>query len=336
MPVLLFFLAVVFISWGIMAWRSGCCLSHHKIVPDPNQSLGTNVETFSLQKQWLRIRKQDIALIDKGKGPAVFLFHGCPFHAYEWHLIIERLAKKYRVIAPDLLGLGDTRVSLDDDYRLPQQVEMIINLLTVLGLERAHFVGHDHGAATLQMLMAYHPHRVSSAVLTNAEAYDQWPGAPERPFVRLIVNPLTSPFIRVALKWRAFQRLAFASAVFDSKTLDDATLSAFVRPHLDSPARWRRLMRFFSWQLDPSHNAETMKALEGLRNFNGPTLVLWGRRDSNFGPAIAERLARDIPGCQDIIWLENSAHLPMLEEPKAYGDAIEDFWNKVAATPTKP
>ena len=71
-----------------------------------------------------------------------------------------------------------------------------------------------------------------------------------------------------------------------------------------------------------------------MRRFYHPTLILWGQHDTNFGPAIAERLARDIPGVVRIEWLENSAHLPMLEEPEAYAQAIDKFLSEAGNTPT--
>jgi pimeloyl-ACP methyl ester carboxylesterase len=63
-------------------------------------------------------------------------------------------------------------------------------------------------------------------------------------------------------------------------------------------------------------------------------LILWGRKDTNFGPNIAERLVHDIPGVVRIEWMENSAHLPMLEEPENYAQAIDKFLQQAAGTPS--
>jgi pimeloyl-ACP methyl ester carboxylesterase len=87
-----------------------------------------------------------------------------------------------------------------------------------------------------------------------------------------------------------------------------------------------RLRRFLRWQLDRDNNLETLRAVDGMRRFDHPTLLLWGRHDTNFGPAIAERLAHDIPGAVGIEWLAHSAHLPMLEEPERYAGALERFF----------
>ena len=256
----------------------------------------SSMEAFSLQKKYITVEGWDVAYVEAGNGAPLFLLHGCPFQSYEWASVMPMLESHYRVIAPDLLGLGDTRVGLNDDYSLPQQVKMVVGLMDALDIKKAFFVGHDHGAATLQLMMKQYPGRIEKAVLTNAEAYDQWPSHVERPYVAAVVNPLTSYLLRFALGFRLIQRLVFRSAVFDAKTLNKDVLHGFIRPHISSISRWRRLQRFYRDQLDPENNAETMKAVDGLRRFTHPTLMLWGRRDVHFGPAIAERLAKDIPG----------------------------------------
>ena len=283
------------------------------------------LEEFSRHKLYVDVPPWRVAYIDEGRGPPVVLLHGCPFHAFQWRDLIPQLRSDYRVLAPDLLGLGDTQVRLTDDYRLPQDAEMIVKFLDALGIAQADFVAADHGAATLQLLMRDHPDRIRRAVLTNAEAYDQWPSEPERPYLELVVNPWLSPLFRFALRFTWVQREVFGVAVHQEEAFTDEILHAYTRAHIATPERWARLQRFFRWQLDPEHNRVTMEAVEGLRRFQQPTLLLWGKQDENFGPAIAERLAADIPGVVGITYLEHSAHMPFQEEPEAYGAAVLRF-----------
>jgi pimeloyl-ACP methyl ester carboxylesterase len=88
-----------------------------------------------------------VAYIDMGRGEPVILLHGCPFSLYEWRDVAPLLAKHFRVVAPDLIGLGDTPVRLNDDYRLPRDVQMVTALMDRLGIHSARFIGHDHGGA---------------------------------------------------------------------------------------------------------------------------------------------------------------------------------------------
>ena len=310
--------------WVIGAAKAGFWISDPgQLVPAPGDQ---PIDRFSERKKHVDVGSARVAYIDEGSGPPVVLLHGCPFSSWEWKDVIPILSKRYRVIAPDLLGLGDTSVRLDDDYRLPKEMTMVVGLLDSLSIKEARFVGHDHGGATAQLMMKHHPGRIHSLVLTNVEAYDQWPSEPEKPYLRMMLNPVTGPLFRLAFALEAVQREAYSVAVHDEATLTEEMLEAFVEPQLGTTGRWARLRRFFAWQMDPDHNAETMRAVDGMKRFDRPVLILWGRHDTNFGPAIAERLAKDIPGVVRTEWLEDSAHLPMLEEPQRYADALMKFF----------
>jgi pimeloyl-ACP methyl ester carboxylesterase len=289
------------------------------------------LEDFSRRKRYLEVGPWHVAYVDQGEGPPVVLLHGCPFHAFQWRDLMARLPGR-RLLAPDLLGLGDTQVRLSDDYRLPNDVTMVVGFLDALGIEQADFVTADHGAATLQLLMRDHPRRIRRAVITNAEAYDQWPSEPEKPYLHLVVHPWLSPLFRFALQFTAVQREVFGVAVHREDAFTDEVLYAYTRAHVATPERWARLQRFFRWQLDPEHNRVTLQAVEAMRRFDNPTLLLWGRQDTNFGPALAERLAGDIPGVVGITYLDDSAHMPFQEEPDRYAEAVRAFFGADDAT----
>jgi pimeloyl-ACP methyl ester carboxylesterase len=292
-------------------------------VSQPNED---SMEEFSKRKRYVSVGAWNVAYVDEGSGPPVILLHGCPFHAYQWRDVIPVLSRDHRVIAPDLLGLGDTQVRLTDDYRLPQDVVMVKGLMDALGILEADFVTADHGAATLQLLMVDAPERIRRAVITNAEAYDLWPSQPEIKYLKMIVHPVTSPVFRFLLHHSAWvRREVFSIAVHREEVFTDEVVLAYTRAHTSSDARWQRLRRFFRWQLDPEHNRVTLDAVDGLRRFDRPTLILWGKVDTNFGPAIAERLAGDIPGVVGVEYLEESAHMPFQEEPEAYNAALLRF-----------
>ena len=194
-----FVLSAACAAWVLGAIRAGLFIQDRaKAASGPDES---SLDPFSQSKKFLSIDPWKVAYVDRGSGDPILLLHGCPFQGYEYSQIMPILTRHYRVIVPDLLGLGDTVVRLDDDYRLPNQVKMVVGLMGRLGLESASFVCHDHGAAICQLMMRDHPEKLRAVVLTNAEAYDLWPSAPERLDVQLVVNPLTTPFFR--LFWAA-------------------------------------------------------------------------------------------------------------------------------------
>jgi 2-hydroxymuconate-semialdehyde hydrolase len=327
MKSLLWFLGLSVIAlsilWTFGAVKAGLFVRHAHVFASRVDE--NSIEPFSRDKKFVDIGGWRVAYIDRGSGEPIVLLHGCPFQSFEYSQVIPSLARHYRVIAPDLLGLGDTIVRLDDDYRLPNQVRMVVGLLDRLAFAAATSLAMTTAAPSVQLMMNSHTDRLGAVVLTNVEAYDQWPSDPERLDVELIVHPLSTPFFRLALGLPAVQRRVLRIAVQRSEVLTQDLISGLLRPIIATPARWKRLRRFLAWQLDRDHNLETMRAVEGLRRFDHPTLLLWGQHDTNFGPAIAERLARDIPGVVRSEWLTSSAHLPMLEGPEAYANAIERF-----------
>ena len=314
---------LLLLAWVVLAFESGAFIredARYAVVPGD-----FTPDAMAPHKKLIDLGNYKVAYIDEGNGEPVILLHGCPFSVFEWHEVAPLLAKHFRVIAPDLLGLGDTPVRLNDDYRLTQDVQMVTELMDRLGIRSARFIGHDHGGAVIQLLMQQHPDRIDMAILTNVEAYDQWPSKPETADLHLITNPVTSPLVYLALHFRRVQRDLYSIAVVNISTLTDETLDAFASEHLATPRRWQRLRRFLAYQLDPANNHLTQGAVPAMRRFTKPVLLLWGQKDTNFGPLIAKRIARDIPGTVGICWLTSSAHLPMLEQPQEYSDIAYRF-----------
>jgi len=314
------------LAWLSMAWQSGMFL------PDTARIDGEGRQSspFAQQKKFVSVAGTRVAYIEMGAGEPLLLLHGCPFSAAEWQAVLPLLARHYRVIAPDWLGLGDTEVTLSDDYRLPKDVDLLLAFMNHLGIARAKFVAHDHGGAVALLMMDRHADRIERLVLTNIEAYDQWPSQPELKYLKAIVNPVTSPLVYTALKSQWVRHRIFRIAVHDESTLDADILAEWVTPHTASGERWQRLRRFFMWQLDEEHNKVTQAAVPAMRRFTKPTLLVWGEQDTNFGPALARRLASDVPGVVGTVWMKKSAHMPMVEEPAAYAEAVLEFMSRKA------
>jgi pimeloyl-ACP methyl ester carboxylesterase len=285
------------------------------------------IDSFSLGKHSVHVGDIRVAYRDDGAGPPVLLLHGCPFSSYVWRNVIPKLAMEFRCLAPDLLGLGDTETPSDTDWSLPAQERMIIGFLDALGVERTHVVGHDHGGAIAQMLAAHHPDRVDKLVLCNAEAYDNWPSADERPLVRLTQMPVIGPLVLKAYGTRRVHRflLSVGHAVHDRRTLDDELIDGYIRANASDPRRRAKTARFLAGQLEPGCNQHTQDAVDGLRRFDHPALLLWGAADPHFGPAGAERLRDDLAGPVTVELLPDTGHLLMEERPDDVARKLSEF-----------
>jgi pimeloyl-ACP methyl ester carboxylesterase len=278
-------------------------------------------------RQRAQVGEADVAYVEAGTGPPVLLLHGCPFSSFVWRRIIPPLSTQFRCIAPDLLGLGDTETRPDADWTLPAQAQAVLGLLDHLGIDRVALVGHDHGGAVAQLIAVRHPDRLTALVLADAEAYDNWPSAEERPFVRATQLPVLG---RVVLwTWsrpRLFRwALAAGKAVHEPAVLTDELVQGYIAANLADGHRRAKTRRFLAAQLDPANQRHTADLAAELAGITAPTLLVWGGSDVHFGPEWAHRLHRDIPTAHRVEIFPDTGHLLMEERPGPLAALLADF-----------
>ncbi|MDN7906747.1 alpha/beta fold hydrolase [Burkholderia diffusa] len=108
---------------------------------------------------------------DVGDGPPVLLIHGSGpgVTAYaNWRLTMPALAERFRVIAPDMAGFGETERPRDYVYSMDHWVDHALGVLDALGVERAHVIGNSFGGALALALAIRAPERVGRLVLMGA------------------------------------------------------------------------------------------------------------------------------------------------------------------------
>ncbi len=244
----------------------------------------------------LRLGRHQVAVdVWEGDGPAVLCLHGIPGWRGTWRGVGARLAGAHRVIAPDLLGFGESSLP-EGPFHAPEEAEMALALLEALRVERAHLVGFDFGGPTALVLAGRAPRRVASLTLIATNAFGDTPIPPP---LRVAKVPLLGQaafrlaFGRLGLlaMWRAAagDRAAFPRSRYAEALRFPQGVASTRRLFLDSLRHLRE------------RYAEPEAALAGLR---APLRVLWGDRDPFFPLAVGERTARVgrgtlrvLPGC---------------------------------------
>lgn len=112
-----------------------------------------------LEHHGARVNGVRLHYVTAGAGPAVVLLHGWPQSWYEWRRVMARLAPNFRVIAPDLRGLGDSERPAAGYDKATLAVD-VNALLEHLGVAQADVVGHDWGGVVAYCLAAQFPARV--------------------------------------------------------------------------------------------------------------------------------------------------------------------------------
>jgi len=280
----------------------------------------------STEKKFIELGGARIAYLEKGRGLPVVFLHGIPTSSFLWRNVIAVVGRRYRCLAPDLLGLGDTEVGLDQDYSMPAQAKMVAGFLSMLGLPRAAIVAHDQGGACAQILAARYSDIVSHLVLVNSVAFDNWPV----PGVKRLMRMLRIPFLVWALDV-AFNiaplrlgKFMLRQTVFNRSVLTSEVVRGYMRPIGSNRLRRRRFRRF-TLSGDCRYTQEVAQDLE---KFCKPTMIIWGRKDP-FLPFIwAERLKERIGGSRRLALVPDAGHFVPEEKPEVLGKLILDFLDR--------
>ncbi len=124
----------------------------------------TRIGPLALRKDEVTIHGRKIAFRTGGWGPLLVLIHGITSNSATWDKVLPKLAKRYTVLAPDLLGHGRSD-KLRDDYSLGAHANTIRDLLDALGYRRATIVGHSLGGGVAMQVAYQYPERVDRLVL---------------------------------------------------------------------------------------------------------------------------------------------------------------------------
>lgn len=224
----------------------------------------------------LEVSGGTLAYHDVGEGPAVVLLHGFPLSSHLWRGLIPTLAPRHRVLAPDLLGLGGSAKPVDAPLDIRAQAGYVRELLAHVDADRVAVVGHSTGGGVAQLL-AVDP-GVEVLVLIDSIAFDHWPS---QATIELQVSPSEQETLATI---ELVYRTAFALGMREGE-LSEADLAAYLDP-------WRApeaVPAFFRWA-----RAIDGVGLAGLRtamrDWELPTLILWGEEDPFHPPSVAQEL----------------------------------------------
>ena len=223
-----------------------------------------------------------MAYTDVGEGPAVLLLHTVPLWSFQWRQYVPMLAPRHRVIAPDLIGAGDSAMPEDRALDIRAQAGYLRELLAHLGIERFAVVGHGMGGGIAQLL-ALDGDGVEAMVLIDSAAFDHWPSESARELQGRVreVEPTSALASAVV-------RTAFNIAMRHRTTLTDDLVSAYARPYAEAPAALFRIVN----GLDGVGLTGRETEFDAL---SMPVLILWGEDDPLFPAKVAEELNAAIP-----------------------------------------
>jgi pimeloyl-ACP methyl ester carboxylesterase len=228
-------------------------------------------------------------------APALLLLHGFPSSSHMFRDLIPRLADRFRIVAPDLPGFGQSDMPARSSftYSFDRLAEIIDRLTEVIGFTRFAIYVFDYGAPTGFRIAVKHPERITAIVSQNGNAYEEglsdgwtpirtyWedPSPANRDALRAFLTPETT-------MWQYTHGVPDATSVApDGYMLDNFYLA---RPGADEVQ-----LDLFG---DYKSNVALYPAFQRyFRTHKPPCLAVWGKNDPFFLPSGAEAFKRDMP-----------------------------------------
>lgn len=289
---------------------------------------GIPLGDWRAQGRDLLFHRHRIRYWEAGQGEPLLLIHGFPTAAWDWHYLWQPLAERYRVIACDMLGFGDSDKPRGHDYRLLEQADLQQALVRHLGIDGpVHLLAHDYGDSVAQELLARHHEgraRIASCVFLNGGLFPET----HRPVLvqKLLLSPL-GPLIGRGFS-RAKLRANFGKVFGPATQPSAAELDDFwslVAAH-DGPAVMHRLIRYI-----PERREQRDRWVAAMQKGGVPLRVIDGAVDPISGAHMVARYRELIPE-PDTVLLEHIGHYPQTEAPSqvlqhylAFRQALENL-----------
>lgn len=253
-----------------------------------------------------------------GTGRPVVLIHGTPSYSYIWRNVAPHLAESgFQVFVFDLLGFGASERPVHADTSVAAQTDLVTELMTVWGLNRAQIVAHDIGGAVGLRLAVGYPELVERLVVIDTVSYDSWPSETWKEIIR---NHLDSYAAMPADEFEALLTRQLKMTVSDPDRMTGDTLEAY----LDVVSGATGRSSFFQHQVRHYDSKYTEEITPDLPNLQMPVMILWGEDDKWQPASYAERLHADIPGSQLQV-IPNAGHFLMEDAPEAVTQHLLDF-----------
>lgn len=251
-----------------------------------------------------------LAYLDEGQGPTLLFSHGTPTWSFEWRHLVRQLSPRFRCVALDHLGFGSSDRPRAADYRPEAHARRFAAFVEALALDRFTLVVHDFGGPIALPVALDRPERVDQLVVLNSW---MWSFAGDR---------VTEPRARLAggrigrwlYRWlNASLRLLMPSAYGDRRKLTRAIHRQYLAPFQDRWSREHVLWTLARSLLGSSAFFDSLwqrrERLAGI-----PTTIIWGRKDSAFGPEQLARWRQAVPHAV-VHELPGAGHWPHEEDP---------------------
>jgi pimeloyl-ACP methyl ester carboxylesterase len=238
-----------------------------------------------------------------------------------WQSVALNLASEHTVIAPDLIGHGDSAAPRGD-YSLGAHAASIRDLLAAVGVDRATLVGHSLGGGVAMQFFYQFPQRVERVVLISSGGL----GHEVSPMLRTAALPGMSALLSMTIQARLLGALQTTGGRLRRRGFDGGVylqaIARALRPLQNAGAR-EAFLQTLRAVIDV--HGQRVSATDRLYLLESiPTLIVWGERDHTIPLSHGRRAHAAIPHSR-FCTLPDAAHFPHLDDPDGLSKALRAF-----------
>jgi pimeloyl-ACP methyl ester carboxylesterase len=256
-----------------------------------------------------------------GTGPVLVLLHGIANSSQTWENVASRLSERFTLIAPDLLGHGESATPRGD-YSLGAHATGVRDLLTALGIEHATVVGHSLGGGIAMQFAYQFPERCERLVLVSSGGLGREVHlllrAAALPGADWVLPLLTSSqVVGVGRHLGGLLKRVRLAPGGDAEVLAQGFAS------LDSAGSRQAFLHTVRAVIEPS--GQRVSAHDRLALAAPiPSLIVWGEKDSIIPVAHGEAAHEAIAGSRFEVF-PGAGHLPHGDDPERFAEVLADF-----------
>jgi pimeloyl-ACP methyl ester carboxylesterase len=258
-----------------------------------------------------------------GSGPAILLIHGIGDNSTTWSTVQSKLAQRFTVIAPDLLGHGQSDKPRAD-YSVAAYANGMRDLLSVLDVERVTVVGHSLGGGVAMQFAYQFPQLVDRLILVGAGGVTKDVNIALR-IASMPMGTEALALLRLPLVLPALQVVGrVGGAVFGSTGLgrdlpDVLRILADLPEPTASSAFARTLRAVVDWRGQVVTMLDRCYLTESV-----PVQLIWGSQDSVIPVSHAQMAHSAMPGSLLEVF-DGSGHFPFHDDPDRFVECVEKF-----------
>lgn len=271
--------------------------------------------------QFLTVHGHRRAFVRVGRGPALVLLHGIGCDHRTWLPVLRPLSRHFTVIAPDLLGHGQSDAPRAD-YSIGGYANGVRDLLALNGISKATVVGHSLGGGIAMQFAYQFPQSTERLVLVGSGGL----GKTVNPVLRALTAPGGNAALKILgeppLRLPAVAALRLLHATHAPGTIDLEGV-AEVLDALGNRGRRKAFHHVLRAAVDPRGQVITMIDRAYLAE-SMPSLIIWGEQDTIIPVKHAYAAHALLPGSQLEI-IPHGGHFPHEDDPEHFASALIDF-----------